>query len=103
MTVESAVRTLAPEARPDHVTDRREVTVDIQPSAGWAALNLADLWAYRELLYFLTWRDIKVRYKQTLMGISWVIIQPLLTMLIFTLVFTRFVKLEESAVPYPLF
>ncbi|HJQ34528.1 MAG TPA: ABC transporter permease [Pyrinomonadaceae bacterium] len=66
-------------------------------------LNFADLWAYRELLYFLTWRDIKVRYKQTLMGAAWVIVQPLLTMLVFTLVFTRFVKLEEGAVPYPLF
>jgi lipopolysaccharide transport system permease protein len=65
--------------------------------------NLGDLWAYRELLYFLTWRDIKVRYKQTLMGVAWVVIQPLLTMLIFTLVFTRFVKLDEGAIPYPLF
>ena len=66
-------------------------------------LNFADLWAYRELLYFLTWRDIKVRYKQTLMGAAWVIVQPLLTMLIFTLVFTRFFKVEEGGVPYPLF
>ncbi|HEX7312853.1 MAG TPA: ABC transporter permease [Pyrinomonadaceae bacterium] len=66
-------------------------------------LNLADLWAYRELLYFLTWRDIKVRYKQTLMGVMWVVIQPFMTMLIFTLVFTRFMKLDVGAVPYPLF
>jgi lipopolysaccharide transport system permease protein len=66
-------------------------------------LNLADLWAYRELLYFLTWRDIKVRYKQTLMGVLWVVIQPLLTMLIFTLVFTRFAKVYDGAIPYPLF
>ena len=66
-------------------------------------LNLGDLRAYRELLYFLTWRDIKVRYKQTLMGVAWVVVQPLLTMLIFTLVFTRFVRLEEGAIPYPLF
>ena len=56
-----------------------------------------------ELLYFLTWRDIKVRYKQTLMGVAWVVLQPLLTMLVFTLVFTRFVRLEEGAIPYPLF
>jgi len=66
-------------------------------------LNFGDLWAYRELLYFLTWRDIKVRYKQTLMGAAWVIVQPLLTMLVFTLVFARFVRLEDGGVPYPLF
>jgi lipopolysaccharide transport system permease protein len=65
--------------------------------------NLGDLWAYRELLYFLTWRDIKVRYKQTLMGVAWVVLQPLLTMLVFTLVFTRFVGMEEGDIPYPLF
>lgn len=66
-------------------------------------LNLSELWYYRELLYFLTLRDIKVRYKQTLMGLAWVIIQPLTTMLIFTLVFNRFVRLNAGALPYPLF
>ncbi len=66
-------------------------------------LNLQELWHYRELLYFLTLRDIKVRYKQTLMGLAWVIIQPLITMLIFTLVFNRFVRLEAGPLPYPLF
>jgi lipopolysaccharide transport system permease protein len=66
-------------------------------------LNLGDLWAYRELLYFLTWRDVKVRYKQTLMGVAWVVVQPLLTMLIFTLVFNRFARLDTAPVPYPLF
>lgn len=66
-------------------------------------LNLAELWSYRELLYFLTVRDIKVRYKQTLMGVAWVIIQPLMTMLIFTLVFNRFVHLDAGTLPYPLF
>jgi lipopolysaccharide transport system permease protein len=66
-------------------------------------LNLAELWHSRELLYFLTLRDIKVRYKQTLMGLAWVIIQPLTTMLIFTLVFNRFVRLDAGALPYPLF
>jgi lipopolysaccharide transport system permease protein len=77
--------------------------VRIRPEESGVQLNLGDVWAYRELLYFLTWRDIKVRYKQTLMGVAWVVIQPLLTMLIFTLVFTRFVQLEEGAIPYPLF
>jgi lipopolysaccharide transport system permease protein len=66
-------------------------------------LNLAELWQYRELLYFLTLRDIKVRYKQTLMGVAWVIIQPLTTALIFTLVFNRFVRLDAGPLPYPLF
>ncbi|HEX3560926.1 MAG TPA: ABC transporter permease [Pyrinomonadaceae bacterium] len=66
-------------------------------------LNLRDLWAYRELLYFLTWRDIKVRYKQTLMGAAWVIVQPLLMMLIFTLVFNKFARLDTGEVAYPLF
>jgi len=66
-------------------------------------LNLAELWRFRELLYFLTLRDIKVRYKQTLLGITWVLIQPLLTMLIFTLVFNRFVRVNTAPVPYPLF
>ena len=66
-------------------------------------LDLGELWYYRELLYFLTLRDIKVRYKQTLMGVAWVIIQPLTTALIFTLVFSRFVRLEAGALPYPLF
>jgi homopolymeric O-antigen transport system permease protein len=66
-------------------------------------LNLSELWYYRELLYFLTLRDVKVRYKQTLMGLAWVIIQPLGTMLIFTLVFNRFVRLDAGPLPYPLF
>jgi len=66
-------------------------------------LNLGDLWAYRELLYFLTWRDVKVRYKQTLMGVAWVVIQPLATMLIFTFVFQRIARLDSGAIPYPLF
>jgi lipopolysaccharide transport system permease protein len=62
-----------------------------------------DLWAYRELLYFLTWRDIKVRYKQTLLGAAWAIIQPLATMLLFTLVFNRLAGLDTGHIPYPLF
>ena len=66
-------------------------------------LNLAELWYFRELLYFLTLRDVKVRYKQTVMGLAWVIIQPLGTMLIFTLVFNRFVRLDAGPLPYPLF
>src|SRR5437867_3952296 len=66
-------------------------------------LNLGELWQYRELLYFLTLRDIKVRYKQTLMGVAWVIIQPLLSMFLFTLFFNRFAGLKSGTMPYPLF
>src|SRR6185369_16422727 len=62
-----------------------EPLVVIEPTRSWVAIDLRDLWAYRELLYFLMWRDIKVRYKQTLLGVVWVILQPLLTTLIFTI------------------
>ncbi len=75
----------------------------IKSEAAGVQLNLGELWHFRELLYFLTLRDIKVRYKQTLMGVAWVIIQPLLTVLIFTLVFNRFVRLDTGSLPYPLF
>src|SRR5437870_10096230 len=75
----------------------------IESEEAGVRLNLAELWRYRELLYCLTLRDIKVRYKQTLLGITWVLIQPLLTMLIFTLVFNRFVHVDTGAMPYPLF
>jgi homopolymeric O-antigen transport system permease protein len=75
----------------------------IESEESGVQLNLGDLWAYRELLYFLTLRDIKVRYKQTLMGAVWVVIQPLMTMLIFTLIFNKFARLDTKHIPYPLF
>src|ERR1700686_5124718 len=77
--------------------------IRIRPSKGWVALRLRDLWSYRELLYFLTWRDIKVRYKQTVLGASWAIIQPLFTMLLFTLFFGRLAGLPSDGIPYPIF
>lgn len=77
--------------------------IRIKSEESGVQLNLGDLWSYRELLYFLAWRDVKVRYKQTLMGVAWVIVQPLLTMLIFTLVFNKFARLDTKPVPYPLF
>jgi lipopolysaccharide transport system permease protein len=77
--------------------------VIIRSEESGVQLNLGDLWAYRELLYFLTWRDVKVRYKQTLMGAAWVVIQPLATMLIATLVFNKFARLDSAPLPYPLF
>ena len=77
--------------------------VFIKPSKGSVPLNLRALWEYRELLYFLTWRDIKVRYKQTVLGAAWAILQPLTTMLIFSLFFGRLVKVPSDGIPYPLF
>jgi len=77
--------------------------VRIRPSGRWAALNLGDLWTYRELFYFLIWRDLKVRYKQTLLGVAWVIIQPLLSMVVFALIFGRVVGVPSEGIPYPLF
>jgi lipopolysaccharide transport system permease protein len=75
----------------------------IKPSSGWAPLNLKDLWGYRELLYFLVWRDIKVRYKQTVLGIAWAIIQPLFTMIVFSIFFGWLAKVPSDGVPYPIF
>ena len=72
----------------EDVHDKTSV-VDIQPSHGWTALRLRDVWAYRELLYFLVWRDIKVRYKQTALGAAWAVIQPFFTMVVFSLFFGR--------------
>lgn len=78
------------------------VTV-IKPSKGWVSIGLKDLWEYRELLYFLTWRDIKVRYKQTVLGAAWAIIQPFFTMVVFSLFFGRLAKIPSDGIPYPLF
>jgi len=75
----------------------------IQPSHGWVSLQLRDLWLYRELLYFFIWRDIKVRYKQTALGAAWAVIQPLFTMLVFSLFFGRLAKIPSDGIPYPLF
>jgi lipopolysaccharide transport system permease protein len=75
----------------------------IEPSRGWVELRLKDLWAYRELLYFLTWREVKVRYKQTAIGAAWAIIQPLFTMLVFSLFFGRLAKMPSDGIPYPVF
>jgi lipopolysaccharide transport system permease protein len=84
-------------------TSVRNASVLIRPTSGWVPINLRDLWEYRELLYFLTWRDIKVRYKQTALGMGWVVLQPLLLMLVFTMFFGRLVELPSDGIPYPLF
>ncbi|MFN2446307.1 MAG: ABC transporter permease, partial [Vicinamibacterales bacterium] len=79
------------------------VYVRLAPSTGWASLKLADLWEYRELLLLMAWRDVQVRYKQTAFGAAWAIIQPLLTMLVFSLFFGRLAKMPSDGIPYPLF
>ena len=75
----------------------------IRPSRGWVSLRLHELWEYRELLYFLTWRDIKVRYKQTVLGAAWAIIQPFFTMVVFSLFFGKLAKVPSDEIPYPIF
>ena len=86
------------------MTDKMESnTIIIRPGHGWAALNLKDLWIYRELIYFMTWRDLKVRYKQTLLGASWAILQPFLTMVVFSIFFGELAKVPSDNVPYPIF
>jgi homopolymeric O-antigen transport system permease protein len=75
----------------------------LQPSRGWSALNLYELWQYRELIYFLAWRDVKVRYKQTIIGVAWVLLQPLAMMMIFGLLFGRMAQVPPDGIPYPLY
>jgi lipopolysaccharide transport system permease protein len=77
--------------------------VIVKPSKGWISLKLDELWEYRELLYFLTWRDIKVRYKQTVLGAAWAIIQPFFTMVVFSLFFGKLAKVPSDGIPYPIF
>jgi lipopolysaccharide transport system permease protein len=75
----------------------------LRPSRGFLRLNLKDVWAYRELLYFLVWRDIKVRYKQTALGAAWAVIQPVMTMIVFSVFFGRLAKVPSDGIPYPVF
>ena len=80
----------------------RDVLI-LRPPKGWGTLNLKDLWVYRELIYFLTWRDLKVRYKQTALGAAWAILQPFLTMVVFSIFFGGLLNVSSGDVPYPVF
>jgi lipopolysaccharide transport system permease protein len=93
----------APIISPNPITRDNLPKTHIQPTKGWVSLRLDKLWAYRELLYFFVWRDIKIRYKQTVLGASWAIIQPLFTMVIFSLFFGRLAKVPSDDLPYPIF
>ncbi|MDL1892082.1 ABC transporter permease, partial [Sphingobacteriales bacterium CHB3] len=77
--------------------------IRIEPSRGWVSLKLKELWEYRELLYFLTWRDIKVRYKQTALGAAWAVLQPFMTMVVFSLFFGKLAQIPSDGLPYPIF
>ncbi len=77
--------------------------IRFKPSRGWVPLHLGDLWEYRELLFFLAWRDIQVRYKQAALGVSWAVLQPLLTVAIFSVIFGRLAHLPSENIPYPVF
>jgi lipopolysaccharide transport system permease protein len=81
----------------------RHSVIRIEPPRSLFELRLAEFWQYRELLYFFVWRDVKIRYKQTAIGVAWVVLQPILTMLVFTLFFGRLAKLPSAGLPYPVF
>ena len=79
------------------------ITRRLQPTPGWSRRTLAEVWTYRELLFFFVWRDIKVRYKQTLLGAGWAVVQPLMTMVVFTIFFGHLAKVPSDGLPYPVF
>jgi lipopolysaccharide transport system permease protein len=95
-----ADHSLKPEITSDRLPD--EPLVTIEPTGRWLPVNFGDLWTYRELLYFLTWRDIKIRYKQTFLGVAWVVMQPLLMTLIFSVFLGILARVPTGGVPYPL-
>jgi len=102
MQEEARSRRIGPVVADSLLSGTMPVTI-IRPSRGWISLNLRDLWEYRELLYFLTWRDVKVRYKQTVLGAAWAIIQPFFTMVVFSLFFGKLAKMPSDDIPYPIF
>src|SRR5215218_5139088 len=92
----------------ENLAVRAEATIRLQhtriePTTGFVSLKLAEVWEYRELLYFLIWRDVKVRYKQTALGVAWAVIQPVMTMVVFSLFFGKLGKMPSDGIPYPIF
>lgn len=86
-----------------HLAEKSGLVTHIKPSSGWTSLKLGELWHARELLYFLIWRDLKVRYKQTVLGAAWAVLQPFLTMVVFSIIFGRFAEVPSDGLPYPAF
>ncbi|GAB4559950.1 MAG: ABC transporter permease [Anaerolineae bacterium] len=103
MTGESYHATASLPAATQSHSEATAAPIIIEPTHGIASLRLGEIWAYRELLYILTWRDVKVRYKQTLLGIFWIILQPLVSMLVFSFLFGRLLGVPSEGVPYPIF
>src|SRR6476620_6990540 len=101
--LETRERAPAPVADPSQPASRVDRVTVIKPAPRWPHLDLPELWHYRELLGRLAWRDVAVRYKQTSIGVAWAILQPFLTMVVFTLVFGRFASFPSNGVPYPIF
>jgi lipopolysaccharide transport system permease protein len=97
---EAPPETLVKDTAPAEAT---QAVTHIRPSGGWQLLNVRELWRFRELIYFLAWRDVKVRYKQTVLGAAWAVLQPALLMIVFTLLFNRIAGLGSGDLPYPLF
>jgi lipopolysaccharide transport system permease protein len=95
--------TAPPQTSPLPLHSGSSATVRIEPPRGFLELRLREVWAYRELLYFFVWRDVKIRYKQTAIGVLWVVLQPVLNMLVFTLFFGRLARLPSDGLPYPVF
>src|SRR5882757_4123407 len=85
------------------VPDNEKATTIIRPTTGWVGLKLGDVWRYRELVGFLAWRDLSVRYRQTAIGILWAVVQPFFTMVVFSVVFGHLAGLKSGGLPYPLF
>ena len=96
--------TTAPMGKSSRVKPQSSTTIiRIEPSSGWTSLKLRELWEYRELLYLLAWRDVKIRYKQTVLGAAWAVIQPFFSMVVFSLFFGHLAKMSSDGVPYPIF
>jgi lipopolysaccharide transport system permease protein len=103
MTTKTTASVLQFDAVSENPTVTRTASVILRPRKGLFSLDLKAVWQYRELLYFLVWRDVKVRYKQAAIGIGWAILQPLLTMVLFTVVFGNFARIPSDGLPYPVF
>lgn len=100
---EEALQSKLPDSNEYSPRPPTKPVITIQGGKRWAGLGLADFWAHRDLFYFLIWRDVKVRYKQTLLGVAWAILQPLLTMLVFTVLFGNLAHVPSDGKPYPIF
>src|SRR5262245_30758087 len=103
VAVSQGASTAQPEPSPVGASLPDSPLVVIEPRGFWLSLGLRDIWAYRELLYFLTWRDVKVRYKQTVLGVLWVILQPLLTTIILAIFLGKLARVPSNGFPYPVF